>query len=215
MEEIEEGEGFTEQETLPLQDETLLEEEEITENINYQQDQDENQDQEIEREEQDLEEDQIQNQEPELHDNDLEEGQNFEDNEVDEDDMRNKKVKFHDEIEVVKKPLSKWIYYLNEQRSIVSSQNPDLSIGEITKLIAQQYKGLSTDEHLHLDLILEEEKKKYKEYLSKVNTNNLNVDFDKRIDEDSSSLTLNIPLVRLLHHLFITLIINNRIFVCF
>jgi hypothetical protein len=45
----------------------------------------------------------------------------------------------------VKRPTSAWMYYMNENRNRVREANPNLSIGEISKVLSQEYKSLSQD----------------------------------------------------------------------
>ncbi len=68
-------------------------------------------------------------------------------------------------VAVVKKPLSKWLVYLGEQRKIVSEQNPSLSVAQLTKLVGEQYKVLSDEEHQRLDELVRVQKEKYDEYI--------------------------------------------------
>jgi histone H3/H4 len=68
-------------------------------------------------------------------------------------------------VKIMKKPPSKWLVFLGEQRKIVSEEHPNLSVAQLTKMIADQYKALPTEEHERLDAIVKAEKEKYEEYL--------------------------------------------------
>eukprot|EP01083_Nonionella_stella_P049199 131218_1 len=45
-----------------------------------------------------------------------------------------------------KRPLSSFLLYLQEQRSSVREEHPDLAVGEVTKLIGSQWSALTTDQ---------------------------------------------------------------------
>lgn len=62
---------------------------------------------------------------------------------------------------VAKKPPSRWVLYLAEQRRSVMEANPDMPFAEVTKYIAAQYKELPVEEAERLDAIIEEKKQEY------------------------------------------------------
>lgn len=67
---------------------------------------------------------------------------------------------------VARKPPSKWVLFLSEQRKIVQEANPELSMGEVTKHIANIYKELPDSELQRLESIVEEKKREYEEALA-------------------------------------------------
>lgn len=67
---------------------------------------------------------------------------------------------------VARKPPSKWVLFLSEQRKTVQEANPELSMGEVTKHIANLYKELPESELQRLDSIIEEKKREYEEALA-------------------------------------------------
>eukprot|EP01033_Poteriospumella_lacustris_P003767 gene3767-2671_t len=67
---------------------------------------------------------------------------------------------------VARKPPSKWVLFLSEQRKTVQEANPELSMGEVTKHIANIYKDLPDSELQRLDSIVEEKKREYEEALA-------------------------------------------------
>lgn len=57
-----------------------------------------------------------------------------------------------------KRPLSMWTLYLRENRERIMRENPEQSMGEITKIAAEQYKNLSMEEKSRLEDIIKLEK---------------------------------------------------------
>eukprot|EP01031_Cornospumella_fuschlensis_P024947 gene24947-30141_t len=72
---------------------------------------------------------------------------------------------------IVKKPTSKWVLYLSEHRAECAQQNPDLSFAEITKVLAEGYKNITTEESERLNSILKDQKEKYDRYIAESREN--------------------------------------------
>eukprot|EP01031_Cornospumella_fuschlensis_P024368 gene24368-29461_t len=72
---------------------------------------------------------------------------------------------------IVKKPTSKWVLYLSEHRAECAQQNPDLSFAEITKVLAEGYKNITTEESERLNTILKDQKEKYESYIAESRDN--------------------------------------------
>lgn len=66
---------------------------------------------------------------------------------------------------VVKKPSSKWMIFLNEQRKVLQETDPGLSVGDVTKVVAERYKALTNEDLERLEAILQEDKQRYQQYL--------------------------------------------------
>lgn len=67
---------------------------------------------------------------------------------------------------VAKKPPSKWVLFLGEQRKTVQEANPELAMGEVTKFIANLYKELPDSELERLEAICIEKKKEYESIIA-------------------------------------------------
>lgn len=91
----------------------------------------------------------------------------------------------------VKKPSSKWVLFLSEHRAECSRENPGLSFAEIAKLLAEQYKTMSSEESDRLDAIIQQQKSDYDAYREAVG--NTFVD----TNNESSGPSLIFPLVRI------------------
>ena len=64
--------------------------------------------------------------------------------------------------EKIKRPSSAWMIYMNQNRSRLKEENPNLSIGEVAKTLSAEYKGLSQD---LLDIYLELARKDKERYV--------------------------------------------------
>ncbi|RYG94082.1 hypothetical protein EON65_57995 [archaeon] len=67
---------------------------------------------------------------------------------------------------VVKRPTSKWVLYLSEHRAECSKQHPDLSFAEITKVLAEGYKNITSEEAERLEAQLKDQKEQYEAYMA-------------------------------------------------
>jgi hypothetical protein len=97
---------------------------------------------------------------------------------------------------------SKWILYLSENRARVMVENPSCGFGEITKLIGEEYKKLSSEE-------VEALEKKVKEVNELVET----AAGEKQEEEESlpkSATDLDLPLVAILDLFFRLFIVSLR-----
>jgi hypothetical protein len=92
----------------------------------------------------------------------------------------------------MKRPPSKWILYLGEQRKILSETQPEISFAEQTKVIAQSYKLLPPEEHARLDEIVRTLTENYRNARSNEPPTSSN---SKRETADSPA-ALQFPLVR-------------------
>lgn len=106
----------------------------------------------------------------------------------------------------LKKPiLSKWMFYLSENRKSIAEKYPDLSQAQRTKLISDNYKNLTKEEEDELLERINNEKKNYLEKLLELGytehtfkeklkkySQNIN-DTNQNIDENLDPLPPNIP----------------------
>lgn len=94
-------------------------------------------------------------------------------------------------IKRMKRPPSKWILYLGEQRKILSETQPEITFAEQTKVIAQTYKLLPPEEHTRLDEIVKTLTENYRNSRSNEPATSSN---SKR-EIDDSPAALQFPLV--------------------
>jgi hypothetical protein len=90
---------------------------------------------------------------------------------------------------IPKKPVSKWILFLNEHRSECAKENPGLSVADITKLLSDQYKVISTEESQRLDELLQKQKAEWEAYQSEFGGET------KESSVETSKTSLQFPLV--------------------
>jgi histone H3/H4 len=84
----------------------------------------------------------------------------------------------------IRKPPSKWILFLTQHRKSVSDANPELPMGEVTKVVANMYKELPESELQLLETIIEEKKREYEAALSL----NRSIDEEEGVYSESSNL---------------------------
>lgn len=84
----------------------------------------------------------------------------------------------------IRKPPSKWILFLTQHRKSVSDANPELPMGEVTKVVANMYKELPESELQLLETIIEEKKREYQAALSL----NRSIDEEEGVYSESTNL---------------------------
>jgi len=60
-----------------------------------------------------------------------------------------------------KRSLSAYMFFANEQRDIVRSENPGIQFGEIGKLLGEKWKALDAEGKAPYESKAEEDKKRY------------------------------------------------------
>ncbi|CAI7782391.1 unnamed protein product [Closterium sp. NIES-54] len=62
-----------------------------------------------------------------------------------------------------KRPLAPYMFYCKEQREVVKSNNPDVSFGELGKILGAQWKELDDKEKRPYMKMAEDDKKRYQD----------------------------------------------------
>lgn len=60
-----------------------------------------------------------------------------------------------------KRSLSAYMFFANENRDIVRSENPGIAFGQVGKLLGERWKALSAEEKVPYETKAETDKKRY------------------------------------------------------
>ncbi|CCH62882.1 hypothetical protein TBLA_0I02240 [Henningerozyma blattae CBS 6284] len=60
-----------------------------------------------------------------------------------------------------KRALSAYMFFANETRDIVRSENPDVTFGQVGKILGERWKALSAEEKVPYETKAEADKKRY------------------------------------------------------
>lgn len=83
--------------------------------------------------------------------------------------------------------MTAFMYYSTEMRPKLKEENPDLSFGDLAKLVGQKYKELSEDDKAVYEAKANNDKKRYKEEMAQYNSKGSNeVDESDGDDDDNS-----------------------------
>lgn len=84
------------------------------------------------------------------------------DGDSDGDDKNKKRKKPKKDPKAPKKPQSAYVLFVTKMRSKIKDENPDLSFGELSKLVAEKFKSLSEAERKKYEDLADAEKQRYK-----------------------------------------------------
>ena len=74
-----------------------------------------------------------------------------------------------------KKPASAYIHFTNSYRDMIKEQNPNASLGEISKMLGGIWQELESNDKLPFEKKFEEDKNRYKKEIEIYNSQNLNI----------------------------------------
>lgn len=94
-----------------------------------------------------------------------------------------KKVKMPGEPQ---KPMTAYLFFQQDQRSRISSENPGASFGEITRLIAKEWKELPADEKKSYENKAEEDRQRYLKQKEEFLKSNLSIGLKSSSDDNIS-----------------------------
>lgn len=60
-----------------------------------------------------------------------------------------------------KRPLSGYMYFSNEYREVVRSENPSINFGQVSKILAEKWKNLGLDDRKPYEEMADNDKKRY------------------------------------------------------
>lgn len=60
-----------------------------------------------------------------------------------------------------KRALSAYMFFANETRDIVRSENPDVTFGQVGKILGEKWKALTSEEKVPYEAKAEADKKRY------------------------------------------------------
>ena len=71
-----------------------------------------------------------------------------------------------------RKPASAYIHFTNSYRDMIKEQNPNASLGEISKMLGGIWQELESNDKLPFEKKYEEDKNRYKEEMNRYNLQN-------------------------------------------